>query len=376
MFDQPIDEICNNEQLAILCQRLQSKKLLAVDTEFIRIRTFYPKPALFQVNDGERISLIDPLVIDLWQPFIEVLENQSIVKILHACDEDIELFYHFLKCKVRNVFDTQVAAAFCGFDYSMGYQRLIVKLLDVDLEKESSRSDWLQRPISEKQRDYAANDVRYLLYAYELLRQTIADNHFQIAVAQEYDAVVSGICNQDFSDAIKRVKQAGKLRGYDYAVLEFLAIWREKMMRKYDFPRNKVAKNDALMMLSRIREPSVKHLFTLADFSMTIARSEGDVLIEQIIELRESPLKSQLKVKFPNKANVLQALKQALLGVGNAYGLAEHLLSKKRINECLVIGLIECGGTGVDLGDYLSGWRLPFYQQALDRLPEDMSYWR
>ena len=354
--------INTNEALAEYCQRLQLKKVIALDTEFLRVRTFYPKPGLFQLNDGDDIVLIDPCTITRWAEFKSVLVNPDIVKVFHACDEDIELLHHFLGVDTYPVFDTQIAAAFCGYDFCMGYQRLIKAMLDVDLEKTSSRSDWMQRPLTEKQLHYAVDDVRYLLPVYEKIYRELESRDLLHVVEEEYAAVLKNINNNNFDNAYLRVKQAWKLNSQEFSTLKALATWREETMRKKDMPRNKVAKNEALMTLAGRKQWSHQQLFSVEGLPASTVKNAGEeiiALIDKAQELSDSGERMPKPVKADELMNKLKAILKEL---AMELGVAEQMLSKKAYNEQLYWVLKRAGFSSVPSS--IAGWLRSYYEKA------------
>ena len=358
--------IDTNQALNEYSAVLSTKEAIALDTEFLRVRTFFPRPGLFQVNDGENIALIDPLSIDDWAAFSAVMADANIVKVLHACDEDIELLHHFLNVEVTSVFDTQVAAAFCGYDFCMGYQRLVAAMFDEDIEKGESRSDWMQRPLTAKQVQYAANDVIYLLRMYQRLKQQLVDAGHETFVQQECDAVFSNINNADFSNAYRRVKQAWKLDAAQFSRLKALATWREETMRLQDIPRNKIAKNEALMLLAVKSQWHKNQLFKVEGLPAASVEAFADELLAIVscdyndaTQVMPKPLKSE---------PWLAKLKKSLLSLAESQGIDEKMLSKKLYNESL-FALYKASGGKIDadkLAEIVPDWRHVFYSQAVN----------
>ena len=144
--------------------------LIGLDTEFLRTNTYFPVPGLYQVAAGDEVCLIDPLAIDDWRPFTQYLSSPGTMQIMHACQEDLELLHHHLGVTPTNIFDTQFANAFISEDFSLSYAALVARLLQVELPKHETRSNWLQRPLSDEQLRYAVEDVVYLVPLYERLR--------------------------------------------------------------------------------------------------------------------------------------------------------------------------------------------------------------
>ena len=148
-----------------------SAKTLALDTEFMRVNTFNPQIALIQLNYKQTIYLIDPVVCDTvaWG-LGEVLSNPNALKIVHACSEDIEvLYYKYPQAKISHIFDTQIGLAFLGYGLQVGYQKALKDFLNIDISKAETRSDWLARPLSREQLQYAASDVEYLPQLYDIV---------------------------------------------------------------------------------------------------------------------------------------------------------------------------------------------------------------
>ena len=164
-YDAEIGDV----SLAQHCAAWQQLPFVALDTEFMRVDTFYPIAGLLQVGDGERAYLIDPLLIRDWQPFAALLENPALLKVLHACSEDLEVLLRLTGSLPAPLFDTQLAAAYLNLGFSMGYSRLVQAVLGIELPKGETRSDWLQRPLSETQVSYAAEDAVHLAEVYRQL---------------------------------------------------------------------------------------------------------------------------------------------------------------------------------------------------------------
>ncbi|MEX8986810.1 ribonuclease D, partial [Salmonella enterica] len=135
----------------------------ALDTEFVRTRTYYPQLGLIQLFDGANVALIDPLGISDWSPLKAVLRDTGITKFLHAGSEDLEVFLNAFGELPEPLIDTQILAAFCGRPLSWGFASMVEEYTGVALDKSESRTDWLARPLSERQCEYAAADVWYLL---------------------------------------------------------------------------------------------------------------------------------------------------------------------------------------------------------------------
>ena len=155
------------DDLAFLNKELLKKPFLGVDTEFRRTTKDNMRLALLQVNDDEEIFLIDTIAIDNPGQDASFLFSESVLKIFHSCKEDLEAIYAWTNEEMKNIFDTQIADAFLDGDYSIGYQGLVEKRLEISLEKKETRSNWIRRPLTDAQLKYAALDVEYLIHLYK-----------------------------------------------------------------------------------------------------------------------------------------------------------------------------------------------------------------
>ena len=159
---QDVTYIDTDQALASACEELAGADRIALDTEFIRERTYFPGICLIQMTAGDGIVLVDPLKVARLEPLYALLADASITKVLHAARQDFEIFYHLTGRVPAPLFDTQIAAALAGFPDQVGYASLVEAILGVELDKSHTRTNWQRRPLSEAQLAYAADDVRYL----------------------------------------------------------------------------------------------------------------------------------------------------------------------------------------------------------------------
>ena len=159
--------ITRYDELAAFCKRAASHRVLAIDTEFLREKTYYPRLCLIQAATDGEVALIDPIALEDLSPFAALLADETIVKVFHACSQDLEVLYGSLGVVPQPIFDTQVAAAFIGLRQQMGYGALVEELCGVHLAKADALSDWTHRPLDQHQLEYAEDDVRYLPRMYD-----------------------------------------------------------------------------------------------------------------------------------------------------------------------------------------------------------------
>jgi len=253
--------IKDNNKLKGICKEIKNvTKIIAVDTEFLRQREYFPKLCLIQVgysNKGKfKTILIDALSegLDL-KPFASILQNKRIKKVIHCPIQDIEAFYYITKKIPNGVEDTQLMAEFCGYRHYMGYTNLINELCEKNLEKSKTtqRSDWTKRPLSKKQLKYAANDVKYLIEMYEILKEKLKKNKnlkfYKDEIKRKFNKkLISNVIN----DSWKRLRF--KLNGKHFlyvSIVKNLSRWREKESMKYNTIRINILPDSAIRNIAK-----------------------------------------------------------------------------------------------------------------------------
>lgn len=238
--------ITNNADLAAFCDRLASAPFIAVDTEFMRETTFWPKLCLIQAASPDEAQCIDPLAegLDL-EPFLRLLTNTSITKVFHAARQDVEIF-HNLGAMPEPLFDSQVAAMAAGFGDQVSYDSLVRQMLKKDIDKGSRFTDWSRRPLSDAQLNYALADVIYLAQLYPKLRDRLQKEGRLIWVAEEMAALTNpALYDTDPDIAWKRLKPRRFTAKY-LAAFKATAAWRERTAQERDQPRSRILKDDAI----------------------------------------------------------------------------------------------------------------------------------
>ncbi len=342
---------------------------LAVDTEFMRTDTFYPILGLIQIFDGRHCWLIDPVAIENLQPLSEVFTNDAITKVFHSCSEDLEVLQHAMGCLPLPLFDTQIAAALAGYGFSRGYAALVADMLEIHVPKDETRSDWLQRPLTEAQLGYAASDVYYLLPVYQ---QLLADlerlGRTDWVVEEMQDLVTRTSMRDDSSEYYRKVKGAWRLSPDALLALQQLCHWRENEARARNRPRNRVIPDRVLLEIAS-RKPRNKT--TLADIEGMhpgLIRRYGDLLLDMVKTAEESVPDASLQpldAPLPKEARDLgRTMKAVVSDCAESYQLPVEMLARKRDIEQLVRS--HCETIPTVLPDSLaSGWRYRVVGAAL-----------
>jgi ribonuclease D len=332
---------------------------VALDTEFIREKTYYPQLALVQVALGESILLLDPLALGDATAFKALLLGPAL-KLMHSPSEDLQTFRHHYGVLPRPLFDTQVAAALAGFGAGLGYQALIEKLLGVRLEKGETRSDWMRRPLSDSQLTYAADDVRHLAAAHAQLEAKLRELGRLGWLAEECDRQLQA-AERDEGDPQPHLalRSAQRLRPEQQARLRRLLLWREQQARRSDKPRSWVLDNELSVELA------LGKLLQRADFEAVLdahpraprrAREElWDAVTRPLTpEDRDIPL---AEAPDPQWREPLRRMQESVARVAAEHALPEGLLCAKRHLEAL-LATREWPAT-------LDGWRRPLLEAAL-----------
>lgn len=252
------DLINTTEDLEVFVEKISQAKWLAIDTEFLREKTYYAKLCLIQIEADDHRACIDPLAIEDMSAFAELMHNTNITKVLHAAHQDIEILLQLTGQTPKPIFDTQIAASVLGIGDQMGYARLVESVLGVSLAKTQSRTDWSKRPLRDAQLEYAIDDVRYLAKIYPMmLKQLESLNRLQW-LEKDFDKatdIETYAINADLR--WKKVRGNHVLKRPQLAILRELAAWREVQAEKSDRPRKWIISDDILLDLVR-QLPSTK----------------------------------------------------------------------------------------------------------------------
>ncbi|PIA74353.1 ribonuclease D [Ectopseudomonas toyotomiensis] len=359
--------ILDDASLAEHCAVWQALPFVALDTEFMRVDTFYPIAGLLQVSGGDGAYLIDPLRISDWRPFAALLEAPSVVKVLHSCSEDLEVFLRLTGSLPAPLFDTQLAAGYLNLGFSMGYSRLVQALLDIELPKGETRSDWLQRPLSELQVRYAAEDVSHLVEVYRALMARLAPQKVEWILEDGAELVANLGREIAPEDAWRDAKLAWKLSRQQQAVLRALCAWREREARARNQPRNRILREHSLWPLARTQPDNLVALARIEDMHPKTVRQDGETLLQLIRDAAALPPEQwpeALPEPLPIEAS---ALLKKLRAVGQREGerldIVPELMLRKKTLEALLKSGYPNGP--YQLPDSLRGWRRELMGQAL-----------
>jgi ribonuclease D len=326
--------ITNNADLAAFCQRLSAAPFIAVDTEFMRETTYWPKLCLIQAATEDEAQCIDPLAegLDL-APFLRVLTNTAVTKVFHAARQDIEIF-HNLGAIPQPMFDTQIAAMAAGFGDQVSYDSLVRQLLKKDIDKGSRFTDWSRRPLSDAQLTYALGDVIYLAQLYPKLHDRLEKDGRIVWVSEEMAALANpALYDTDPDKAWRRLKPRRFSAKY-LAAFKATAAWRERTAQDRDQPRSRILKDEGIDELATQIPTDVEGLNRLRSVPKGFGGSRfGPELIAVIKEALKDPASNEPAAPRthaptqPAAGAVVELLKVLLKGRAEDAGVASKLIA-------------------------------------------------
>jgi ribonuclease D len=266
--------ITTTPELSDLCRRLGQHNFVAVDTEFIREQTFWPRLCVVQLAGPGEEAIVDPLApgVDL-APFFALMADKRVVKVFHAARQDLEIVWNQARLIPHPIFDTQVAAMVCGFGESVSYVSLVKQMTGHNLDKTSRFTDWARRPLSEKQLAYALADVTHLRDVYRRLMNELEATGRLGWLDEEMAELTNPETYQTRpEDAWRRLKLRVRNRK-GLAVLIELAAWREKLAQTMDVPRNRILRDEALYDIANSAPTDTAQLGHLRSLSEGFSRS-------------------------------------------------------------------------------------------------------
>jgi ribonuclease D len=326
------------------CTALRNADWIALDTEFLREKTYYPKLCLLQIATPDIVACIDPLALDDMSPLLDILYDERITKVMHSGRQDMEIFFHLRGRLPAPVFDTQIAALLLGYPEQVGYANLVKAVLDVELDKLHTRADWSLRPLSAEQLQYAADDVIYLAEIYRQMTDRLVELGRIQWLAEDFAAMVEpALYDTPPEQAWLKVKGGNRLRGDSLAILQTLAQWRETTARSKDRPRGWILRDDALTDIARHKPRSLDALGKIRGLSEGLLKNSGNTIVELV-----SDAAGKTPIPFPDtgKRTKLSPDQGALVDVmlalvrlsGEQNDLTPTMLATRKQLENLVLG--------------------------------------
>lgn len=345
------DYIDSDVQLITFSRKIASAEWIAVDTEFMRERTYYAQLALIQITCDAGSALIDAPALHSLEPLVDAFTRPNCLKIMHSASQDLEVLHQAFGQMPGPLFDTQIAASFLGEPDQIAYAAIVKDRLGIELEKDQTRTNWLQRPLSAAQLVYAEADVIYLHKLYQGLVNELAPLGRLEWVEKESQALADKTRQALAPElAWQRVKSIPHLEPEQQQIAIALACWREKRAQKRDMPREWILKKQLLSTLAKTQPATIMQLKAIEGASEKLVQNIGRYLLEVIAQTdQQQGISSALGIL--NSAQRAQAKKLMtwLRERGEALNIAPSLIANRKTIEQLVLGERDLA--------LLEGWR-------------------
>jgi ribonuclease D len=296
--------ISDTAALARFCDEQRGTSFIAVDTEFMRERTYWPILCLVQVAGPIEAAAIDPLApgIDL-TPLLALMADESILKVFHAARQDVEIFFNLSGAVPKPLFDTQIAAMVCGFGDAASYETLVSKLAQASLDKSSRFTDWSRRPLTERQIRYALADVVHLRTVYDGLQQRLASNGRAAWFAEDMAELADpATYRNEPSEAWRRFRLRGRVDSRFFGVLREVAAWRETAARQRNLPRGRIMRDEAVLEIASHTPKTIETLGRARSLGKGVAEGRLGNEILQAVQRGLANSKA-LEVPPPSRAD-------------------------------------------------------------------------
>ncbi len=361
-----IEYIDKAEQLPEICDRIAQAEWVAIDTEFLREKTYYPIFCLLQIATRDWVVCVDPITIKDLSPLFTALNRKDLLKVLHSCRQDLEIFFQLTGEVPAPVFDTQIAAPLLGFQENPGYAMLVSNYLNINLPKTHTRTDWSQRPLNSAQLKYAADDVIYLGQVYELMYQQLNQLGRLAWLEKDFAMLENPLLYQpDPKDAWLKIRGKNRFTGKQLLIIQRLCEWREKTAQAENRPKNWLLKDDLLLELCKFQPETIAELAKIHQINERLVRKHGQKIVDLITGAKQSSDSLALEKKRAQKKTPIH---EAILDVLSA--VLRIRAEENSINPVAIASRKDLEKLLFDEPDIplLQGWRYSMVGQELQGL--------
>ena len=364
--DHPI-MVESSQHLETVVKDWLDRDVIGIDTEFVRERTWRADLGLVQLSDGERVWLVDPLKTGSLDPLANLFEETSIVKILHAPSEDLEVLFYTTGAVPDPLFDTQIACAMLGESLQMGYHKTVELLLNITVDKGETRSIWCHRPLRPAQLHYAALDVCLLPMMHRQLRKSLEDLDRLDWLAEDCARMLNKAQTPaDPGQSWKRINGNGRLDGRSLAILQALATWRDKEAEKLNLARGFVIKDNDLLTIAKRRPTSLDALYKLDIWHPKAIQRHGQMMITTIDQILQKGVEAEaLEILQPKHRKLMDNMRKLVTKKAAELSIDPALLASKRELESLILA-----PANEPLSERFLGWRKDIITNDLVALKE------
>ncbi|GAB4514062.1 MAG: ribonuclease D [Sulfuricaulis sp.] len=350
--------------LTRLCESLRDQSWLALDTEFMRTRTYYARLCLVQVATPEVIACVDTIALPTIEPLLEVIYSPDVLKVVHAARQDLEVFADIRGAPPAPVFDTQIGASLCGYDDQIGYGALVESITGHKLPKLHTRADWEIRPLPPDQLHYAEDDVRYLRDVYQFLAQKLEGLGRTEWLREECAALTDPkLYRNEPREAFRRLKQGQSLPPAAQTILRELAAWREITAQRHNLPRGWVASDAALVETALTVPTTVEALGRITDMAGSPARKWGEEILQVVqhgLTLKPERLWEEPRRLDQRQQALYEQLQTRARAIAEQMKISATLLAPRRELLKLIAGDAS--------GNLARGWRRALIGEELLQL--------
>ncbi len=347
---------------------MQQASIYGLDTEFIKVDTLWPKLGVFQINVNGQVFLLDGTTLNLEKFWTQLFQAQQ--NVFHACGEDIDLIYHYAdKKNLANVFDTQVALSFLGHGLQVSYQNALKLVLDVDIDKDQTRSDWLARPLTDDQMNYAANDVLYIMNLADKLKIELLQKNLYQQVLEDCQNLTIEIASETPKERL--YSDVGNYRHSRKQLMQLqqLSVWREEMVKALNQPRSFILKSATMIDLVEVNPKNMFQLSNVKGIRPNVVREHGKTILDLLKflpEMDEWPLRIARPIKHSSQG-ITAELDDLIGNISEEAQVPKEVLMRKKWLNALYQHVVFHGDEQ-DLPGYLLGWRYELLTQPLIRL--------
>ena len=356
--------IASQQELVAFVQRASSSSILAVDTEFLREKTYYPKLCLMQLATDDETTIVDPFAVDDLKALVPLFEDERIVKVFHAGHQDIEIIIYDLGCVPKPVFDTQVAASLLGQAQQVGYAPLVHSVCGVKLKKVDSFTDWSARPLSESQLNYAQDDVLYLPKMYETMKRQLEEKGRLSWLDAEF-AEMSDPSHYvaDERERFRRLKHSTQLSRRQMAAAREIAAWREIEARKRNVPRKWVLTDEQIVEACKREPRKIDDLFMVRGIRERLTTKDARVVVELAASALDSAPDTWPEIQVSNKSEPnVDAQVDLLMSIVRIRARENGVAVQTLASHSDIVDIARGYRKDIDL---LKGWRKELVGQEL-----------
>lgn len=352
-----IQYINNEDQLLSLCGRVEKSAWLALDTEFLREKTYYPKFCLLQIATPDWVVCVDPLALPKLDRLFEAIYNPAITKVFHSCHQDLEIFFQLTGKVPGPIFDTQVAAPLLGYQDNPGYAMLVSSLLNINLNKAHTRADWSKRPLTQAEIQYAADDVIYLCKIYQIMLEKLNALGRTVWLQNDFKELENPNNYQvEPQKAWLKIRGKNKLTAKQLSIVQTLAEWREATAQAENRPKTWLMRDDIIFDIAKLQPETVSDLSAIRGISERTVQRYGKRLCDLVISAKNTdPIPLHDKEKSKKKSQQQEAILDILTALvrirAEENALNPTILATRKDLEALLFNEEEDGSA------LLHGWR-------------------